>query len=338
MQKAVKSLLYKFTVVLPSILFYSSILAQSNDEFENKWKASNSLFLCEMKYDLPGFGEVYFSKKSGVELNFKLTRITASNVDKNKKKEVIMYEKNPDWVDSGRMMILGSVPYYVNKEQAILLPLSQNKLTPDDYVVNTKKIKFVDKKTNEERVRTRKKLMIPHEEYLKLTYNLLTVNDLWQTLESGNYIIFTDPNNQKKQIISPIGFGEAQQKYQQCVAKMIPYEFENLKLTRLYFPSASTEITAENKEKLNTLIEQILNDEYISKVEISGHSDIVGGYSDNRILANRRLWAVKDYLVFRGVPVDLIEARGYGDTKPIAPHNSKEGRAKNRRVEIKLYH
>ncbi len=338
MQQAVKSLLYRFIIVIPGILSVNAISAQSNDVFENKWKTANTLFLCEMKYDLSGFGEVYFSKKSGVDLNFRLTRFSASNTNKHKKQELIMYVKNPDWVDSGRMMILGSVPYYINKEQAILLPLSQNKLTPDDYVVNTKKIKYIDKKTSEPRVKTKTKLTVPREQELKLTYNLLTVNDLWQTLESGNNIVFTDPNNQKKQLISPVGFGEAQQKFQECVVQMVPYEFEKLKLTRLYFPSASAEITPENIEKLNIIIEQILNDEYISKVEISGHSDIVGGYSDNRILANRRLWAVKDYLVFRGVPATLIEARAYGDTKPIAPHNSKEGRAKNRRVDIKLYH
>ena len=338
MQQAFKSLLYKFIVALPSILPFTSILALSNDAFENKWTTSNSLFLCEMKYDLSGFGEVYFSKKSGVDLNFRLMRFSASNTDKNKKQELIMSVKNPDWVESGRMMILGSVPYYLNREQAILLPLSQNKPSPDDYVVNTKKIKYTDKQDNSTKIRTKQKLIVPREKALKLTYNLLTVNDLWQTLESGNNIVFTDPNSKIKHSILPIGFGEAQQKYQQCLAKMVPYEFEKLKLTRLYFPSASAEITAENTEKLNIIIEQILNDEYISKIEIAGHSDIVGGYTDNRLLANRRLWAVKDYLVLRGVPADLIEARAYGDTKPIAPHNSKEGRAKNRRVEIKLYH
>lgn len=338
MQQAFKSLFCKFVMVLPSLFSLIPSVALSNNTFEQKWTNSNSLFLCEMKYDLSGFGEVSFSKQSGVDLNFRLMRFSASNVDKNKKQELIVYVKNPDWVDSGRMMILGSVPYYLNREQAILLPLSQNKLSPDDYVVNTKKIKYKDKHDDSIKVRTKQKLIVPREEALKLTYNLLKVNDLWTTLESGNNIIFTDPASNKKQFISPVGFGEAKQKYQECLAKMVPYEFEKLKLTRLYFSSASAEITPENIEKLNILIEQILNDEYISKIEIGGHSDIVGGYTDNRLLANRRLWAVKDYLVLRGVPADLIDVTGYGDTKPIAPHNSKEGRAKNRRVEIKLYH
>ena len=338
MQQAFKSLIYKLIFTLPSMLSFTSLMALSNDAFENKWTTSNSLFLCEMKYDLPGFGKVYFSKKSGVDLNFSLTRFSAFNGDKNKKQELIMYVKNPDWVDSGSMMTLGSLPYYLNREQAILLPPSQNKLSPDDYVVNTKKIKYIDKQDNSTKIRTKQKLIIPHEQALKLTYNLLTVNDLWQALESGSHLVFTEPSSKIKQSISPVGFGEAKQKYQECLANMVPYEFEKLKLTRLYFPSGSTEITSDNIERLNILIEQILNDEYISKIEISGHSDIVGGYSDNRILANRRLWTVKDYLVYRGVPADLIEARAYGDTKPIAPHNSKEGRAKNRRVEIKLYH
>jgi outer membrane protein OmpA-like peptidoglycan-associated protein len=287
-------------------------VAETSENFENKWHVSDSLFQCEMKSDLPGFGEVFFTKKSGLELGFRLTLLSPLGFEGSKNQELILYVKNPDWVDSGRMMVLGSVPLTLKNEQAIVLPPAVRE--------KVKQKKQVKNKT------------------VKLTYDLLTVNQLWQTLESGNNIVFHDPATNQTQFISAVGFRDAQQKYRQCLANMIPYDFDTLKLTRLYFPSGSAAITSENKQKLDIVIEQILNDEYISKIELGGHSDIVGGYTDNRILANRRLWAVKDYLVFRGVPADLIEARGYGDTKPIAPHNSKEGRAKNRRVEVKLSH
>ncbi len=331
--KQLSTSLYKllaFTLgLLPSINW-----AQSTENFENKWGASSSLFQCEMKYDLTGFGEVYFTKKAGNDLSFSLSVYSPGHLQKNKKQELILYVKNPDWVDAGRMMVLGSVPYYPNKEQAVFLPADLTPQNPDDYVFAVKTKVKNDKKI---KIQTNK-LQTKREPKLALTYDLLSADQLWETLESGNNIIFRDPKNNQTHLISPVGFSEEQEKYQHCVAKMIPREFDVLKSTRIYFPTASAAITSENKAILDRIIQQILNDEYISKIELGGHSDIVGGYSDNRILANRRLWAVKDYLVLRGVPASLIEAHGYGDTKPIAPHNSKEGRAKNRRVEVKLSH
>lgn len=309
-------------------------VAQSSENFENKWHVSSSMFQCEIKYDLTGFGEAYFTKKSGNDLSFRLSVYSPERLEKNKKQELILYVKNPDWVESGQMRVLGSVPYVSNKEQAIYLPPNLSPINPDEYVFVTK-----TKVKNDIKIKIQtNKLQNKAEPKLRLNYELLTPNQLWQTLEAGNNIVFLDPKNKRTQLISVVGFRDSVEKFQSCVANMVPQTFDNLKSTRLYFPSGSAAITTENKEKLDILIDQILHDEYISKIELGGHSDIVGGYTDNRILANRRLWAIKDYLVFRGVPNDLIEAHGYGDTKPIAPHNSKEGRAKNRRVEIKLYH
>lgn len=68
--------------------------------------------------------------------------------------------------------------------------------------------------------------------------------------------------------------------------------------------------------------------------EISGYTDTSGPEAYNLGLSERRAMAVKDYLVDQGVPASQLKAKGYGEANPTASNNTREGRMKNRRVEI----
>jgi OOP family OmpA-OmpF porin len=71
-----------------------------------------------------------------------------------------------------------------------------------------------------------------------------------------------------------------------------------------------------------------------AKGEISGHTDNIASKSYNEKLSQRRAASVKKYLVDKfGISPDRIIAKGYGLTKPVATNKTKEGRAKNRRIE-----
>jgi OOP family OmpA-OmpF porin len=71
------------------------------------------------------------------------------------------------------------------------------------------------------------------------------------------------------------------------------------------------------------------------KVEVQGYTDSIGSEEYNLGLSQRRAEAVEKYLEAKGVDPDAISAKGYGEANPVAPNDTKEGRAKNRRVEFR---
>jgi outer membrane protein OmpA-like peptidoglycan-associated protein len=69
---------------------------------------------------------------------------------------------------------------------------------------------------------------------------------------------------------------------------------------------------------------------------VLGHTDSTGSDAYNQALSERRAQSVADYLSMRGVARARMGIRGYGETQPIAPNETEEGRSQNRRVEIKV--
>jgi OOP family OmpA-OmpF porin len=70
-------------------------------------------------------------------------------------------------------------------------------------------------------------------------------------------------------------------------------------------------------------------------VEVAGHTDSVGTDSYNQGLSERRAQAVVNYLVAKGINASRFKARGYGESEPVADNATDEGRAENRRVELR---
>jgi len=91
----------------------------------------------------------------------------------------------------------------------------------------------------------------------------------------------------------------------------------------------------EGKAKLDDLVSKIkgVNLEVIVAV---GHTDSIGTAAYNQKLSVRRAESVKAYLVSKGIEKNRIYTEGKGKTQPIASNKTKEGRAKNRRVEIEV--
>lgn len=108
---------------------------------------------------------------------------------------------------------------------------------------------------------------------------------------------------------------------------------ETLILRGVNFKTASSVLLEESYY----VLEQVFNSLEAFpavKIEVSGHTDNVGGKNYNMALSYDRAKTVANYLIMRGIAPDRITARGYGMDKPIASNNNEEGRALNRRVEI----
>jgi OmpA-OmpF porin, OOP family len=105
-------------------------------------------------------------------------------------------------------------------------------------------------------------------------------------------------------------------------------------LHNILFDTAKATIKPESAGALSVIAEVLKNNASL-KLEIQGHTDNVGGAAANLKLSQDRAAAVKSYLVqTSGVAADRLTTSGFGDTKPVAPNTSEEGRAQNRRVEL----
>jgi len=117
---------------------------------------------------------------------------------------------------------------------------------------------------------------------------------------------------------------------------IIKYEPSKLiTLDNVYFDTDKATIKPESYKQLKELAD-LLKEKKDMEIEIAGHTDNVGNKEYNQDLSQRRAEAIKTYLVKKGANVQHIRATGYGDQQPIASNATPEGRAKNRRIEVRI--
>ncbi len=108
----------------------------------------------------------------------------------------------------------------------------------------------------------------------------------------------------------------------------------SLTLNNLFFDTDKYDIRSESFPELDRLAQLIRRHQL--EVTIAGHTDSVGGKEYNQQLSQNRAEAVRAYLVEKGCPAGALNAQGYGMTQPVAANDTPEGRARNRRVEIRF--
>jgi outer membrane protein OmpA-like peptidoglycan-associated protein len=109
----------------------------------------------------------------------------------------------------------------------------------------------------------------------------------------------------------------------------------SLKKILIYFDQDSTEIDSQNLETIDELAFYLsLNSD--TSIIVEGYTDSYGDDLYNVHLSQLRANTVKSYLVARGVANSQIKAIGLGPKNPIGDNDNREGRSKNRRVEIKF--
>ena len=101
------------------------------------------------------------------------------------------------------------------------------------------------------------------------------------------------------------------------------------------FPVGSYAIQPQFQSTLRE-IAQTLRAENQTFVDVLGHTDASGGEAANQALSVSRAQAVATYLKSRGVVAARVAVKGYGETAPIASNDTEEGKALNRRIEIRI--
>lgn len=106
-------------------------------------------------------------------------------------------------------------------------------------------------------------------------------------------------------------------------------------LNNVFFDTDSYALKSESKIELDKLIAFMRQNAKVV-IEVGGHTDNAGNSTANKVLSDNRAKAVYDYLVSQFIDPKRMSYKGYGMEVPVAPNDTDENRAKNRRTEVKI--
>jgi len=173
-----------------------------------------------------------------------------------------------------------------------------------------------------------------------------TVISQLQTDETGNYLITLPKGkdyafnvNRKGYLFFSENFPLSQHKEDTAYNIDIPLQpieaNAAIVLRNIFFESNKYELKPESQVELDKIV-QLLKDNPTLKIQINGHTDNSGNASDNITLSGNRAKSVTSYLTSKGIDPGRLSSKGWGDTQPVAGNATPEGRAQNRRTELKV--
>lgn len=107
-----------------------------------------------------------------------------------------------------------------------------------------------------------------------------------------------------------------------------------VQVNNLFFPVNEYELLPESETEL-IRVAQIIKKQNVH-VEISGHTDSSGDPKKNQVLSRQRAESVRTFLIQQGCKAEMLTAKGFGATQPIADNTTDEGKQQNRRVELRF--
>jgi outer membrane protein OmpA-like peptidoglycan-associated protein len=112
---------------------------------------------------------------------------------------------------------------------------------------------------------------------------------------------------------------------------------EVITIRDVHFDFNKATLTGADKQQLDKVATKLKTEASNVQLHVSGHTDSVGSNAYNQKLSEKRAHSVTDYLVSAGVARSaFVSVEGDGETRPVADNKTAEGRALNRRVEIKI--
>ncbi len=156
----------------------------------------------------------------------------------------------------------------------------------------------------------------------------------WDIFEFKEAYYFIDDISVRKIIISTDSL-EALKKTQPKFVYTLPDSFSTgqvFEIKNLKFEPGTTKLMRASYPVLDEIVHS-LNDHPFMEIQINGYTDNQGNEATNRKVSKDRAKAVYDYLLSQGV-INPMTYKGFGPTQPIAPNDTEENKAKNRRVEF----
>jgi OmpA-OmpF porin, OOP family len=126
------------------------------------------------------------------------------------------------------------------------------------------------------------------------------------------------------------------QKMVEQTIELVPETVKSLiRLDKLIFEQSSATITATSYEELDNLVNMLQRNNNMT-IRLEGHTDFRGNARENMKLSERRVEAVKNYLVGKGINKNRIQTKAFGGKNPLTKEEDMESRSKNRRVEVRI--
>jgi outer membrane protein OmpA-like peptidoglycan-associated protein len=160
-------------------------------------------------------------------------------------------------------------------------------------------------------------------------------------LEKGLQLVFSATQQVVDQqvfrvLVSPKNFTPAYKRYRSCVSQLIPYSFEQMARITLYYQKDAAELSLGSKTQLDKVARYSQADKQVLGVIVDAHSDVRASVEQSQDVSRIQADLVTQYLVGKGMPLDIITSRWHGDKYPAATNGDESGRAKNRRVTLRL--
>jgi len=120
-------------------------------------------------------------------------------------------------------------------------------------------------------------------------------------------------------------------------APMVQPKEEVITIRDVHFEFNKATLTPADKHQLDAVVTKLKTEAPNVQLHVSGHTDSVGSDTYNQKLSDKRAHSVTDYLVSAGIARSaFVSVEGDGESRPVADNKTAEGRALNRRVEIKI--
>ena len=137
-------------------------------------------------------------------------------------------------------------------------------------------------------------------------------------------------------LLSSVNFRKAYGQYRECLASLLPVNFEQINRSRVQFATAKFDLTGASRTQLDHVVQYVKADLSVTGFFIDGHPDSVGRRLYNLELSKKRAEAVTQYLIDNGVDEAMITTRYHGERYPLTNNSNAENREANRRVTLRL--